>query len=643
MTYEYLDLTGRVLFLTQNPDDIKRQLQGESLDHIPTPAELRNDITTDGIIPPRFTSRQVGASGLGLHLLRGLNDVDIYEGEIKNGGFDVLVVGENFGSGSSREHATMAIQQAGIKAVFHQSLGVIFTRNAINSALPTLPFSLPEVQTHLREGKPILTETYLQTLGSISRMIAENGGLLPFTRKRLDGQLVIATPPSTPRLLNPIEKIIARNLGVISVEPGQQVLVSPDRFMFYELQTKDAKFTIDDFQNDYPVRNPERFVAFEDHLALRPGEATEAMRQIQREICTGAKIRFYPADAPGGNEGICHSIMAESYLVPGQTEAGNDSHTNAGGASANFTIAIGATEMAMAFFTSDVLLTVPEVIKINLEGKFHPGVRAKDLILTIGAMPEFSQQLIGINRTIFFSGPGIYGLSFDERFVLANMTRELQAEGGLFLPDQVLVDWLKKMRPTSRWDLDDYKWMNPDEDASYSHQFDVNLAEIQPTIALPGNPQKAVPLTKLRIQKEIAHLVGPSGKVKIDEVYAGSCMGGTLEVLGQMAEIVRGHQVASGVIFRFQACSQQVLREARRLGYVQALEDAGAILLQPGCGACMNAGPGSTDDPNKVYLFNTNRNYPGRTGKATAPFLSSERVAAASAVLGYIGTPEEIN
>jgi homoaconitase/3-isopropylmalate dehydratase large subunit len=205
------------------------------------------------------------------------------------------------------------------------------------------------------------------------------------------------------------------------------------------------------------------------------------------------------------------------------------------------------------------------------------------------------------------------------------------------------------MRPGVHFDPKDWEWFKPDADAEYSHNIEVDLSQVEPTVALPGDPQNAVPLSKLAKQPEIADLVSPDGRIYVSRVYTGSCMGGTLEAIKNMAKVFTGSNgdvktVHPDVKFYFQAASENVYQEALKNGYIQTLESAGATLVKTACGACIGVGEGAMDEDNEVALFDTNRNFEGREGKGkkTKVFLGNEEISAATAITSYICSPEEL-
>jgi 3-isopropylmalate/(R)-2-methylmalate dehydratase large subunit len=498
-TAEYLPNTGRTFYVMENPELNRRQLAGENLDFIPSPEQMRGGISTDEIIPPVFTTSSIKADELGNHLLRGLGGIDqiVTENAIKNARVTTIVA-RDIGSGSSREHAQLALKQAGIENVFAQTWGNIFGQNNVNYGLPTMRFNSPDVQAFLHSGQPIPKEAYLSSLGSVHRLIAGNDGLLEFTRKRTLGDIEMPQYQTSLRPMNSYEKIISQTLGIEAVEPGQQYLLPYQWAYFYELQSKDMGAAITYLESlGLKVKYPDRVIAFEDHLALKTDHVSEAIRDIQRQMVDRLGIRDFRLLSQGGVPAICHTQMAEDFVLPGQFVVGNDSHTNSLEFMGTMISAIGATEMAVSLFTGDSLVTVPEVIKIKLQGKFARGVHAKDLIMHIGALDQFKRQKIGIGRKLYFEGQSLDEIPADEHFVLGNMSRECGTEGAFIFPNEQTIKYLQNMRPGIELNPQEWEKFRPDPDAKYSHTFNIDLEEVEPTIALPGDPQNAVPLSHL--------------------------------------------------------------------------------------------------------------------------------------------------
>ncbi len=324
--------------------------------------------------------------------------------------------------------------------------------------------------------------------------------------------------------------------------------------------------------------------------------------------------------------------MIEDFSEPGQLILGNDSHTCTLGVTNTLAVGKGAADLAGALAFDKMVIKVPETIRINLQGRLRNGATMKDFMLHFGALPEMrgNDQSRGIasGRVLEFGGNALHDIPIDEQLKLTNMAVELQAFTGIVEPNTQTYLFLNKQRGMK---LDEFteKMVTSDASATYFDEYIFDLADIEPTIATPGDTQNGVPLSEIADQN-----------ISIQKAYIGSCTHGTPEDLKQAAEVLGGRRIADGVKLYVQASSQGNLATAEELGYVRTLIEAGAELLPIGCGACMNAGPGSTEE-GEIGIFATNRNFPGRTGKGET-YLANPAVVAASAVKGTICGPDDL-
>jgi 3-isopropylmalate/(R)-2-methylmalate dehydratase large subunit len=333
-----------------------------------------------------------------------------------------------------------------------------------------------------------------------------------------------------------------------------------------------------------------------------------------------------------GSEAICHNKVIEELALPGQLVAGTDSHTCMAGALGCFAFGVGSTDMANAWYTKDVRVTVPETAQFVLRGKLRRGVCAKDVMLHILAQPFFKSGQ-GIGKVLEFTGDGVTGLPLDERATLTNMAVEAGSFTGIIEADDVVVNYLVKQRGLAP---DEVRRciVRADPGAEYVATFEIDLAQIEPMVALPGDPRNGVPLATL------------DGEVKIDVAYGGSCTGGKKADMDMYASVLRaavakGKTVAAGVHLYIQFGSQDIRRYAESKGYLELFTKAGAQLVDPSCGACIKAGPGVSDRPDQVTVSAINRNFPGRSGPGKV-YLASPLVVAASAIAGHIVTPDAV-
>ncbi|HVG39856.1 MAG TPA: aconitase family protein, partial [Pyrinomonadaceae bacterium] len=330
-------------------------------------------------------------------------------------------------------------------------------------------------------------------------------------------------------------------------------------------------------------------------------------------------------------EAICHNAVVEDIALPGQIVIGTDSHTCMAGVLGCFAFGVGSTDMANAWYTKDIRLRVPETVRFALRGRKRADVTAKDVMLYILAI-EYMKTGRGIGQVLEFAGEGLKEFSLDERATLTNMAVEAGGTTGIIEPDEVTLQYLVERRGLS---VEEARrgFLRSDEDAEYAARFDVNLDEIQPMVATPGDPRNGVRIADLE------------GEIKIDAAYGGSCTGGKMADMDMYAEVLReavaaGRRVAPGVRLYLQFGSQKIKQYAREKGYLEIFARAGAELIDPSCGACINAGPGASSAPEQVTISAQNRNFPGRSGPGQV-YLASPYVVAASAIAGRIVAPEE--
>jgi 3-isopropylmalate/(R)-2-methylmalate dehydratase large subunit len=274
---------------------------------------------------------------------------------------------------------------------------------------------------------------------------------------------------------------------------------------------------------------------------------------------------------------------------------------------------------------------VPEVVRFVLNGEKRADVSAKDVMLKI-LSTDYMKQGKGIGQVLEFAGEGIKDWPIDERATLTNMAVEAGGFTGIIEPDEVTLEYLTRTRGL---DAEEVRkgFLRSDNDAEYAARFEIDLSEIRPMVALPGDPRNGVQISDL------------DEEVKIDAAYGGSCTGGKMADMDMYAEVLRhaverGQRVATGVHLYLQFGSQKIKEYARSRGYIELFERAGAELIDPSCGACINAGPGASTSPETVTVSAQNRNFPGRSGPGKV-YLASPYVVAASAIAGHIVEPEE--
>ena len=643
-------LTGRVLVLCESPEVLKAQLSGNGRAvELSAAGKLRDRVSTDEITPA-WACYYFDAT-LARYCLVGLAGGVIEAGQVAAGGFQVLVAGESFGYGSSRETAPFALREAGIGLIVARSFEKIFLQNCQNLGIHTsTDFSL--LPRLLQTGR-VESAALLRGVDGLARDVAEAGGLFAYNALRLAGKVPAATVSASRRPMTLVEKIIASRVvrahgqvGVPSVTPGQAYFVRTDlRFSHdYVTAMADALFR-GGFGEDARVAEPGSLVLFRDHLTLLEQALTPRHRELklydhalelkhaQERFAARHGVTLY--DEVHGEHGvqsygICHNVVVDELGVPGSVIIGTDSHTCTAGALGAFAFGVGSTDMANAFFTRDVRVRVPETVKLELLGELPPGTCAKDAMLSLLASPE---QRAGVfaGRVLEFGGPGIASLNLDERATLANMSVEASAFTGIVPLDRRSRAELAERRGS---DLDlPLVGLASDPDAQYAAVVTLDLSCIEPMLALPGDPRNGCTLREA--QRE--------GSVRIDIAYGGSCTGSKATDIDAYAAVLAaglraGRRVAPGVRLFIQLGSLQVRRYAEERGYLQVFADAGATVLEPACGACIGSGPGISTDPEQVTVSAVNRNLPGRSGPGRV-YLASPWVVAESALSGELRAP----
>ncbi|MBK8999836.1 MAG: 3-isopropylmalate dehydratase [Myxococcales bacterium] len=652
MSEQNVRISGRILYLTEDPDLLRRQLAGESVAY-DSSRKLIDNISTDEITPGWVC--YYFDETLARFSLVGLRGGVVEKDSIKNGGFGVIVSGRSKGCGSSRETAPYSELKAGVQLVIAENIEKIYRQNAQNIGLLTsTDFSLIE---RIERGEAIPMAEFTRGLDPISAQIVECGGLFAYNRKRMAGE--IAPPPvDTPRRpMNLCEKIIAARaiadartgaLGTAAVKPGDALFVRTDVRFSHEYVTPmaDSLFRAG-FGDGAKVSEPESVFAFRDHLTFLDLVMPEAHKKmgldaqaaslatVQDGFSKRHGIRLYgEVTREGrtvGSEAICHNKVIEELALPGQVVAGTDSHTCMAGALGCFAFGVGSTDMANAWFTRDVRVKVPETVRFVLSGELRPGVAAKDVMLHILSLDHFKTGK-GIGQVLEFSGDGVKGLSLDERATLTNMAVEAGSFTGIIEADEVVVAYLAEMRGLSAEQLRQMI-VRADPDAEYAATFEIDLGKVVAMVATPGDPRNGVPLSA-------------AGDVKIDIAYGGSCTGGKKADMDMYASVLRraadkGQKVADGVKLYIQFGSQHIRDYAEKMGYIELFQRVGANLVDPSCGACIRAGPGVSFGPDEVTVSAINRNFPGRSGPGKV-YLASPLVVAASAIAGKIVAPDQI-
>jgi 3-isopropylmalate/(R)-2-methylmalate dehydratase large subunit len=645
-------LQGRILFLTEDPELIKRQLAGEDLPWDTKSPEnnpkLRDDISTDEITPAHYCFYFDETLGEIPYLgLKCGNVTPIGRGDVKRGGFVCAVSGKRRGKGSSREQSPYAEMCAGIQVVIAENIERIYKQNCQNlGVLTSTDFSLID---RIRGGEAIRLSEFTAGEDEITQQVIEYGGLFPFNVARMQKKVFLPPIQTEPRPMTVAEKIFALHMknengevGVIAVKPGDTGFAQADLRFSHEYVTPMAAIFFERYVGkDAKVNDASSIIFFRDHLTFLDEVISEEKKKIglldlatqlklkQQDFAVkqGIKLHGELKDRKG-SEGICHSIVLESYALPGQLNIGSDSHTPHVGAIGCVAFGIGTTDVFNGWITKDVRVKVPESVKIIVRGNRHENVTAKDFILKILSL-EYVRSGKALAKVMEYAGEAIEALSVDERATMTNMAAEIGGFTGIVAPDQKAVDFLIERRGMDRAKAESMiEGLYSDKDAQYAHVIELDAAEIYPMVATPGDPGNG---------KYVRELNTP---VPLDIAYGGTCTAGKNEDMDMYAEVLanalkQGKRVANSVEFYIQFGSQETREYCVRKGYLDVFHKAGAKVIEPSCGACINAGPGVSTRADQTVISAQNRNFPGRSGPGQM-YLASPLTVAASAVAGYI-------
>ena len=634
----------RVLFLTKDPETIRKQLVGElnlTMDQVSV-EDLLDDINTDAMTPAWvcFNHRP---EDLAREAYAGL----IVDGErlfprdaLYGADFEVIVSGYRKGVGSSRETAVQAEKWSGIRIAIAASFAPIHAANNINQGVL---MGDHQILRRLQAGESVPLQEFYRDFDPVTQLIVRAGGLFPFANLLESGDLSLPENNTEARPMTMAEKILARHLPAGgALKPGDPVVVQVDGGYSHEFTTAQVHYFLEqEYGSEYEIRNPDRFAVFEDHLIyaddvprMRPFlDKIELLRQLQRQFQEHTGVRDFSA-REGVSPGICHEVARQKLISPGDFVLATDSHTCMGGCNNALAWGVGATEYANLIRSGLAAVEVPESIRFHLTGELPAGVTAKDLMLQI--LLEYARPQKTLKRVMEFTGPGLANLSMDERATLTNMATECSARTAIVEADGETYRWIAEWRPDVDVEALAAGSVHPDPDAIYAggvHEID--LGQIGPMVAHPGDPDRGIPSDPTNGAR-----VGEIGEVAIDIAYGGSCTAGKVDDLGFYHRVVSeaveaGRQVAPGVEFYIQFGSQEVEAICRRAGYIDTFEKAGVRLIQPGCGACIGCGPGVSDREDQVTVSAINRNYKGRSGPGKL-YLASPLTVAASAFTGTI-------
>lgn len=410
------------------------------------------------------------------------------------------------------------------------------------------------------------------------------------------------------------EKVLGKKAGK-EVVPGEIIVVKADRLLSHDNTSAISK-TFKSIGVS-KVADPDSIVIILDHCVPAATDKYAGNHKVIREFVKEQGIKnFFDIQY-----GICHQVFAEKgFALPGQVVLGSDSHTTSYGALGTFAAGIGRTEMAALYAVGELWLKVPQSFKIEITGKFPKGVSTKDLVLhiigTIGADGA-------LYKSVEFTGETVSNMSVGDRMILANMAAEMGAKNGYIAPDEKTREFLKGRTEES------FEEIFPDEDAVYESVLKFDVSDLEPTLAKP-------------------HTVDNMGKIgevkgiKIHQVLLGTCTNGRLEDLEVAAGILKGKKIHPDTRMIVFPASQEIMLEAMKKGVLETLAEAGAVLMNPGCGPCLGAHEGCLA-AGEVCLSTANRNFKGRMGnKEAAVYLASPETAAVTALKGEIADPREV-
>ncbi len=412
------------------------------------------------------------------------------------------------------------------------------------------------------------------------------------------------------------EKILAAHTGKTKVEPGELVNVPLDLVFANDIT---APIAIREFKRIgvKKVFDPNKVAMIPDHFVPNKDIAAAEQTKLVREFSREQGLIFFEV----GQMGIEHALLPELGLVlPGDVVIGADSHTCTYGALGAFSTGMGSTDIAAAMASGEIWMKVPTSIKFIFRGKRQKWVGGKDLILyTIGN--------IGVDGALYaameFTGEVIDNLPMDDRFTMANMAIEAGAKAGLFQPDEKTLEYVKPRakRP--------YKIYKSDVDARYERTYEYNVSDIEPQVSFPHLPSNARPISQV-------------GNIKIDQSVIGSCTNGRISDLRLAAQVLKGHKVNPYVRCIIIPGTQQIYLDAMKEGLLATFVEAGASVSCPTCGPCLGGYMGVLAAGERS-ISTTNRNFVGRMGSPKAEvYLSNPAIAAASAILGYIASPDQL-
>jgi 3-isopropylmalate/(R)-2-methylmalate dehydratase large subunit len=428
--------------------------------------------------------------------------------------------------------------------------------------------------------------------------------------------------------------------------PGDNALVFVDRVVAHEITTPQGALEIERYYDD-KLYDPNRIVAINDHVSPAKDTETAIQAKVLRDWAKRHKIVLYDM----GQNGICHVVAPErGFVEPGMTLACGDSHTCTLGAFGAFALGVGSTAQGGAMLAGCLVLQRPKVMRVNVTGRLQGGATAKDLALHVIATLGFKG---GTGYVLEYAGDTIASLSMDERMTLCNMAIEAGATTGMCPPDETTFSYLRgrEHQPTGdafEQKVDAWRKLVADDGAAYDAEVTIDVNALRPLVSWGTNPGESVPIDGVVPSDAPAGSLAYMGlepgvalrSLAIDQAFIGSCTNSRLSDLRAAAEVLRGRTVSVPTIVT--PGSQAVKRAAEREGLHDVFQDAGALWTHSSCGPCLGMSMGVLA-PGARCVSSTNRNFPGRMGAGGRVHLASPAVVAASAVLGRLGSPDELD
>nr|VFJ51626.1 MAG: 3-isopropylmalate/(R)-2-methylmalate dehydratase large subunit/methanogen homoaconitase large subunit [Candidatus Kentron sp. FM]VFJ56910.1 MAG: 3-isopropylmalate/(R)-2-methylmalate dehydratase large subunit/methanogen homoaconitase large subunit [Candidatus Kentron sp. FM]VFK15964.1 MAG: 3-isopropylmalate/(R)-2-methylmalate dehydratase large subunit/methanogen homoaconitase large subunit [Candidatus Kentron sp. FM] len=418
--------------------------------------------------------------------------------------------------------------------------------------------------------------------------------------------------------MNLVEKIFARHAGKADAAPGQILTVDVDYCMANDGTMRLNSTIIEKQLQLHRVWDPKKIIIVMDHQVPADTPQAAEVHGISKAFSEKFGIgAFHDSD------GICHQILLEKYILPGQLVVGADSHTLSAGAIGTSGLGMGSTDISAVMASGTTWVRVPETVLVKLQGSLHSGVTPKDIILALIKITSAS----GLNyKSVEFTGDALASLSTPDRFTLCNMAAEAGAKTSLIAPDEGVYAYLESLRKTR---IARVEWLYADKDAEYSRTIDMDLDTLEPQVACPHSVDNVHPVSAV------------AGK-KVDQVFLGSCTNGRYEDIEIAGRVLKGRKVHPETRFLVTPASREIYIKAMREGLIETFMNAGAVVNHPSCSTCWGAGQGVLA-PGQTLLSTQSRNYKGRSGSTDAMiYLASPFTVAVSALNGVITDPRDL-